>query len=45
MKGNGLGEGRLLVLLNTLGFNVDYIKTEPRIHGKIESYLVMLKSH
>lgn len=43
MKGNGLGEGRLLVLLNTLGFNVDYIKTEPRIHGKIESYLVMLK--
>lgn len=42
-KGIGVGENRIHILLNALGFNVDTVKTEPRIQNKIESYVVTLK--
>ena len=42
-KGAGVGENTLRILLNALGFNPDTVKAEPRLQGKIESYLVTLK--
>lgn len=41
-KGARVGEMALRVLLNALGFNVDKVKTEEPIQGKLESYLVTL---
>lgn len=42
-KGNRVGESSLRVLLNALGFDPDTVTAEPRLQGKIESYLVTLK--
>ena len=42
-KGNRVGESSLRVLLNALGFDPDAVTAEPRLQGKIESYLVTLK--
>lgn len=42
-RGAGVSENKLRMLLDALGFNVDIIKAETPIQGKIESYLVTLK--
>lgn len=43
-KGAGVGENTIRIFLSALGFDADTVKTEPRLQGKIESYLVTLKS-
>lgn len=43
-KGASVGENTIRIFLSALGFDADTVKTEPRLQGKIESYLVTLKS-
>lgn len=43
-KGAGVGENTIKIFLSALGFDTDTVKAEPRLQGKIESYLVVLKS-
>lgn len=43
MRGNGVGESKIKELLIALGFNVDTVRCQLDISGKIENYLVKLK--
>lgn len=42
-KGPGIGESTLENFLYALGFNIESVKREEAIHGKIENYSVVLK--